>query len=126
MPIYEYICPQCNGRFSKLVRGWTDPAGLACPRCNNTEVRRAISRVSVVRSEESRLDAMGDAAMFSGLDEDDPASVARWAKKMGKEMGDDAGDDWDEIVDQMMEEEMNGTGEGGEGGKSKPEDLGWS
>ena len=124
MPIYEYICPQCNGRFSKLVRGWTDPAGLACPRCNNTEVRRAISRVSVVRSEESRLDAMGDAAMFSGLDEDDPASVARWAKKMGKEMGDDAGDDWDEIVDQMMEEEMNGTGEGGESG-GKTEDLGW-
>lgn len=124
MPIYEYICSQCNGRFSKLVRGFSDPSNLQCPRCHNTDVRRAVSRVAVVRSEEARLDAMADPAMFSGLDENDPASVARWAKKMGKEMGEDLGADWDEMVDQMMEEEMNG--EGGEGSSgAKTDDLGW-
>lgn len=123
MPIYEYLCPQCAGRFSKLVSGFSDPPGLRCPRCGNEQPRRAVSRVAVVRSEESRLDAMGDPAMFAGLDENDPASVARWAKKMGKEMGEEAGDDWDEMVDQMLEEELNGDGEGG--GGPQGDDLGW-
>ena len=44
MPIYEYLCPNCNGRFQKLVQGFSDPAGLACPRCGNAQVRRAIER----------------------------------------------------------------------------------
>ena len=124
MPIYEYICPQCNGRFSRLVRGFSDPSDLHCPRCQNTEVRRAISRVSVVRSEESRLESMGDPSMFSDLDESNPASVARWAKKMGQQMGEEMGDDWDEMVDQMMDEEMGDKGEGG-AGAGRTEDLGW-
>jgi putative FmdB family regulatory protein len=124
MPIYEYICPQCNGRFSRLVRGFSDPSDLQCPRCQNTEVRRAISRVSVVRSEESRLESMGDPSMFSDLDESNPASVARWAKKMGQQMGEEMGDDWDEMVDQMMDEELNDKGEGG-AGAGRAEDLGW-
>ncbi len=122
MPIYEYICPQCNGRFSRLVRGFSDPSDLQCPRCQNTAVQRAISRVSVVRSEESRLESMGDPSMFSDLDENNPASVARWAKKMGQQMGEEMGDDWDEMVDKMMDEE-NEKGQGGGAGRS--EDLGW-
>ncbi len=123
MPIYEYICPQCNGRFSRLVRGFSDPTDLQCPRCHNPAVQRAISRVSVVRSEEARLESMGDPSMFSDLDENNPASVARWAKKMGQQMGEEMGDDWDEMVDKMMDEE-NEKGQGG-GGAGRSEDLGW-
>ncbi|HNP71517.1 MAG TPA: zinc ribbon domain-containing protein [Kouleothrix sp.] len=132
MPIYEYICPECNGRFQKLVRGFTDPAGLACPRCGNTAVRRAVSRVAVVKSEEARFENLADPSKLAGLDENDPRSIARWAKKLGKELGDEAGDDWDELVDQMMEEELSGDeqdeGAGGQPGRkrqSKPDDLGW-
>ncbi len=123
MPIYEYLCDTCRARFSKLVRGFHDPEELECPRCHNTNVRRAVSRVAVVRTEDARIDAMADPAMFSGLDENDPRSVARWAKKMGQEMGDDLGEDWNEMVDQMLEEEMNGdSGEAPSGGH---DDLGW-
>ncbi len=132
MPIYEYLCPSCNGRFQKLVRGFSDPAGLACPRCGSADVRRAISRVAQLKSEESRADALADPSMFAGLDENDPRSIARWAKKLGKELGEEAGEDWDEMVDQMLEEEMNGEeGEGEEGAEpgqrpaKKPDDLGW-
>lgn len=122
MPIYEYLCAACSGRFSRLVSGFSDPSDLRCPRCSASDVRRAVSRVAVVRSEDARLDAMADGAMFSGLDENDPASVARWAKKMGRELGDEAGDDWDAMVEQMLEEEMDGEqGQGGAGG----DDLGW-
>lgn len=122
MPIYEYLCSNCQGRFSKLVRGFSDPDGLICPRCGNSAVRRAVSRVAVVRTEDSRLDAMADGAMFNGLDENDPASVARWAKKMGRELGEEVGDDWEEVVDQMLEDEMNGGPRDTAGGS---EDLGW-
>lgn len=136
MPIYEYLCPSCNGRFQKLVSGFSDPPGLACPRCGGQEVRRAISRVAVLKSEEARAEALADPSMFAGLDENDPKSIARWAKKLGKELGEDAGEDWDEMVDEMLEEEMGReAGEGDEADsdedgarpkKSAPDDLGWA
>jgi putative FmdB family regulatory protein len=133
MPIYEYSCANCRGRFQKLVSGFSDPAGLICPRCNSTEVQRAVSRFATVRSEEAKLDALSNPAMFSGLDENDPQSIARWAKKLGKELGDEAGEDWNEMVDEMMEEEM--AGESGEDDvgetksskkASKADNLGWA
>jgi putative FmdB family regulatory protein len=130
MPIYEYICPNCNGRFQKLVQGFSDPVGLACPRCGASDVRRAISRVSIVKSEDARFETLADPSKLSDLDESDPRSIARWAKKLGKELGEEAGEDWDELVDQMMDEELSGEGEegadGAGGGKpKKPDDLGW-
>ncbi len=132
MPIYEYVCPNCNGRFQKLVRGFSDPVGLACPRCASLEVRRAVSRVAVLKSEESRADALADPSMFAGLDETDPRSIARWAKKLGKELGEEAGEDWDSMVEEMLEEELSGEGEEGENedgsakrSSKKPDDLGW-
>jgi len=125
MPIYEYLCPLCNGKFQRLVRGFSDPPGLTCPRCGSTEVRRAVSRFATIKSEESRLDALADPAMMSGLDENDPRAIARWAKKLGKELGDEAGEDWDEMVEQMLAEELDGDGEGKDGTKSPPDDLGW-
>lgn len=137
MPIYEYLCPACSGRFQKLVSGFSDPPGLACPRCGSGEVRRAVSRVAVLKSEESRAESLADASMLAGLDENDPRSVARWAKKLGKELGEDAGEDWDQMVDEMMEEESAGDGgDEGEGEAGAPgekrakkkaaDDLGWA
>lgn len=122
MPIYEYQCPQCNGRFQKLVMGFSAPADLRCPRCDSADVRKAVSRFAVMQSEESRLESLADPSILNGLDENDPKSVARWAKKMGQEMGDEMGEDWDQMVDEMLEEEMGGNGKDGDG---KGDDLGW-
>jgi putative FmdB family regulatory protein len=131
MPVYEYICPNCNGRFQKLVLGFSDPSGLACPRCGATDVRRAISRVAVLKSEDARADALADPSMFAGLDENDPRSIARWAKRLGRELGEEAGENWDEMVEQMLEEELDGEHEKAEEDESSkkkaktPDDLGW-
>jgi putative FmdB family regulatory protein len=131
MPIYEYLCPGCSGKFQKLVRGFSDPAGLSCPRCGSTEVRRAVSRFATLKSEDERVEALADPANFAGLDESDPSSIARWAKRMGKELGEDAGEDWDEMVDSMLEEEMGGPAapeDGAERGPRPPkkaDNLGW-
>ena len=48
---------------------------------------------------------------LTGVDENDPKSVARWMKKMGREMGEDVGDD----LDAAMEDDMaGGAGEDGD------------
>jgi putative FmdB family regulatory protein len=128
MPIYEYSCKDCNARFQKLVRGFGDPPHLACPRCGSIQVGRMVSRFATVKSEEARMDALADPSTFAGLDENDPRSVAQWAKKMGKELGEEAGEDWDEMVEEMLEEEMSGKKDDDEsGGTRKPsDDLGWA
>ena len=41
-----------------------------------------------------------------GLDENDPKSMARWARRMGQELGEDMGDDFNEMVEQMEAGEM--------------------
>jgi hypothetical protein len=71
-----------------------------------------MSRFVTVKSEDARLESMADSASFGDLDENDPASVARFMKKMGKEFGDELGDDFESAVDEAMAE---GEGEAGEG-----------
>ena len=66
---------------------------------------RVLSRVRVIRSEESRMESLADPSKWGGLDEKDPKSMARWMKRMGKEMGEDMGEDVDQMVDEAMEEE---------------------
>jgi putative FmdB family regulatory protein len=111
MPIYEYRCQECGRVSSFIVMNTRDPYHPHCKRCQSGKMTKLISRVARVRSEESRLEALADPSKLAGLDENDPASMARWMKRMGKEMGEDMGEDLDAMVDQAMEEEMGGPGE---------------
>ncbi len=110
MPIYEYYCGGCKKRVSLLIRNINNPPKPVCPRCGSLELTRLLSRFAVVKSEESRLERMADPSNFGDLDENDPKSVARWAKRMGKEMGEDVGEDFDEMMEGPMEEEAAGEG----------------
>jgi len=74
---------------------------------------RVLSRVRVIRSEESRMESLADPSKWGGLDEKDPKSMAKWMKKMGKEMGEEMGEDVDQMMDEAMEEER--TSKPGEG-----------
>jgi putative FmdB family regulatory protein len=40
MPIYEYVCKQCDKRFEKLVRG---TMVVECPSCNGTDLQKQLS-----------------------------------------------------------------------------------
>jgi putative FmdB family regulatory protein len=102
MPIYEYRCHDCRRRVSLFFRSFSDvEENPACPRCGGTNLTRRISRVSVVRSEDSRLDDMADPSMLDGLDEDDPKSIARWMRKMSAETGEDMPAEFDEVIDRL-------------------------
>ncbi len=92
-----------------------------CKFCKGDDLERLFSRFASPKSEESRLESLADPSSFSGLDEKDPGSVARWMKKMGKELGEDfGGEDIDQLAEEAAQEPAGG-GESGEGGGSGDE-----
>lgn len=102
MPIYEYECEKCHKRTSVLTMRVSERSEASCKHCGNAKMRRLMSRFATPRSEEARMDALADPSAFSGVDENDPKSVARALRRMGKEMGDDvSGPEFDQAVDEL-------------------------
>ncbi len=102
MPIYEYSCRTCKRKFSVLCSLSARVENPPCEHCGKTDTLRLVSRVKTVRSEEAIMEGLADPSALSGLDENDPRTIARWAKKMAKEMGEDIGDE----IESMAEEEI--------------------
>jgi putative FmdB family regulatory protein len=103
MPIYEYRCSDCRKRVTVYWRSFSEveTAQARCPACGSEDLARLISRVAVLRSEESRLEDLADPSSLAGLDENDPKSMARWMRKMSGEMSEDLGPEFDEVVDRL-------------------------
>jgi putative FmdB family regulatory protein len=102
MPIYEYRCHDCRRRVSLFYRSFAaSEEQPACPRCGGTRLTRLISRVAVVRSEESHLDDLADPSMLDDLDENDPKSLARWMRKMSDEVGEEMPSEFGEVMDRL-------------------------
>lgn len=113
MPIYEYRCNEC-GKISEFLFIKTDETFIPqCKRCKSEKMTRVLSKVRVIRSEESRMESLADPSKWSGLNEKDPKSMAKWMKRMGKEMGEEMGQDVDQMVDEAMEEERASKSEEG-------------
>ena len=62
MPIYEYTCRKCNGRFEQLVRSMSAEPKVKCPNCGSAETARSLS-VFAVNSASSKSSASSDAPM---------------------------------------------------------------
>ena len=92
MPLYEYYCVDCKKRCTILVLSPTNPRPVACPHCESPRLDRLLSRFASPKSEEARLESLSDPNALAGLDENDPASMSRFMKKMGDEMGGDLGE----------------------------------
>lgn len=103
MPIYEYRCLDCRRISSFLILNLKEPLTLACRQCGSQSLERIISRVHVRLSEDTRLERLADPSQWSGVDENDPKSVARMLKKMGQEMGEDFTGEVDQMVEEAME-----------------------
>lgn len=102
MPIYEYRCLDCRRRVSLFYRSFAAIPELPhCPRCGGSRLNRLISRVAVVRSEDSRMDDLADPSMLDDLDENDPKSLARWMRKMSDEAGEDMPAEFGEVMDRL-------------------------
>ena len=88
MPIYEYRCLACKRRTSVFVRNVSAPARAKCEHCGSSRLHRVMSKFAVHGGKIS-------------LDESDPKSVARWARRMGDEVGEDLGPEFDDMVSRI-------------------------
>ena len=95
MPIYEYRCAACRRRSSLFVRSATSAVAPKCEHCGSAKVTRLLSRFAVHRGGGGDLDDMGG---LDDVDENDPKSVARWARRMKDEMGEDMGPEFDDMI----------------------------
>lgn len=123
MPIYEFRCLDCRKKSTFLTLSVSAALEPQCRHCGSPRLQKLVSRVAVIRSEESRMDNLADPSALGGLDENDPQSMARWMKKMGREMGEDAGPEFEREIDQAVEEAERGPAEGG-GGDGGDDDSG--
>ena len=103
MPIYEYRCQECSRISGFLVLNLSEPFTPVCKFCGSQSLDRVLSRIHVRLSEETRIERLADPAAWSGLDENDPKSMAKMLKKMGQEMGEDFPGEVDEMVEEAME-----------------------
>ncbi len=81
MPIYEYYCPACHGRFRHLARTYNAPPP-PCPRCGSTEVEKLISAAAVLHGEERHTEQVR--AQAAALPPDDLAAAARLLQESGR------------------------------------------
>jgi putative FmdB family regulatory protein len=105
MPIYEYYCNACKRTSSFLLLRATEEIAPFCKNCKSTDVKRVLSRVALLKSEEQRMESLLDPSKLGDLDENDPRSVERLMKKMGSELGDELGEGFQEEMEEALASE---------------------
>jgi len=123
MPIYEYVCLDCRKRVSVFFRtfGEAGDEEARCPLCNGAELKRLVSRVTVMKSEDSRMEDMADPSLMSGLENEDPQALASFMRQMSNETGEPMDPELTEVVDRLeagespeaIEESMPDLSDGG-------------
>lgn len=105
MPLYEYICDDCQRKFSWLVGVTADDEKPSCPRCGSKKYHKIMSRVVRGRSEEAALE---DFAEEDFGDLEDPKQARQFAKKMSGEFGEELGEDFEQEVESAFDEDAGG------------------
>lgn len=103
MPIYEFLCAECQRKFRKLIGMTANPAPLVCPRCQSDNAQRLISRFTRGRSEDDTLDALANDMEAIG-DENDPKTLQRMMKEVSSAMGEDLDDDFEQVIEETTRE----------------------
>ena len=118
MPIYEYRCPACGKKSSRIwmrLPSGADEAALACPACGAAKLARLFSRFASPKSEERRLESLADDSALAGIDENDPRGMARLMRRMGEESGEPLEGEDAEMLDRMESGEMPPEDDGASG-----------
>ncbi len=99
MPIYEFRCNQCKRTTNVFQRSINATVNPVCEHCGSDDLFRLVSRFAIMRSNMIMDDALSD---LDAVDENDPRSVARWARRMQAEgYGGDIGPEFDQMIERM-------------------------
>ena len=102
MPVYEYRCNNCQRKVTFFVRSFTGGGDAPCPHCGSHDLTRLISTFAIVKSDMSIYeDILSDTDLVRGLEANDPASLAKWTRKMEGAMGGGTGPEYDDMLEQM-------------------------
>ena len=151
MPIYEFLCAECNRIYSFHSFRVNPDKVPSCPKCGAEDLSRVPSRFGVAAGSKSAADGGGDglddprleremmklAADLEGMDENDPRQMAAAVRKMTELAGEpvtpameemirrlEAGEDPEKVEEELgeaLEEEMGEEGGGGFGAGGAPE-----
>lgn len=103
MPIYEYFCGSCRKRVNVFFRTFSDAeTGEAiCPNCQDVNLHRLVSRVAVMKSEDSRMEDLADPSLMAGLESEDPRALASFMRRMSDETGEPMDAEMTEVMDRL-------------------------
>jgi len=106
MPLFEYVCRQCSKKFTFLSGVISDNSEPRCPRCDSVDLQKIMSRFSRGRSDDERMEAIGEKLETKDLD--NPADLRRFAREMGREIGAETGEDMSAEMEAMIEADASG------------------
>jgi len=99
MPIYEYLCPQCQRINSFLILGGTPPDQLQCKVCGSQDLSRVLSRFAYHKSEADRIEEYDPTKKYGPEFYKDDRNIGLSTQKRLKQMGVDLGPQFDEVID---------------------------
>lgn len=100
MPIYEFRCPACHEKTTVFVPSWDRSNDVRCAHCGGADLEKLWSRFAAPKSAEARLASLAGDHALAGVDENDPASVARFLKNMGEATGEPLGEDFESALEE--------------------------
>ena len=111
MPVFDYRCPDCRRRSTKLFKTFAAVHAPPCPYCGSERLERLLSRVTIVRGggapeDFGDDDFSGMDAAMEGLESGDPRSLARMTRHMSEEMGEDLPEEFEPMLRRMEAGEM--------------------
>lgn len=88
MPIYEFTCDKCQKLTSVFVRSVNSDVNATCQYCGSSEMRRAVSKVGIKRTDQQIMEQYGTPQPGQGPDAyRDPRQIGRWVEQRFDQMG---------------------------------------
>lgn len=115
MPIYEFLCHDCNTIFNFFSSRINTEKRPDCPKCGKKELNRQISSFAVIGKakesnddplagiDESKMEQAFEGLMreAEGIDEDDPRQMAQLMRKFSDKTGINLGEQMEEAISRM-------------------------